>query len=74
MPAGTVAAYKNAYGWKDIPRIEEINLDEVTDLNCLRTMAKSGSGSGSGVKGDVNGDNQVNISDVSALVNILLKK
>lgn len=70
VPAGTVAAYKNAYGWKDIPRIEEINLDEISDINSLRTIAKSGSG----LKGDVNGDNQVNISDVTTLVNIILNK
>lgn len=72
VPAGTVAAYKNAYGWKDFPRIEEIDPDNIMDPGYLYALLKSGSGSG--LKGDVNGDNEVNISDVSALVNILLKK
>ncbi|MCQ2223917.1 MAG: hypothetical protein MJZ35_09050 [Bacteroidaceae bacterium] len=64
-------AYKNAYRWKDFPRIEEIDPDNIMDPGCFRALYSS---TNSGLKGDVNGDNQVNISDVSALVNILLKK
>lgn len=72
VPAGTVDAYKNYYGWM-FTRIEEIDPDNLMDHpGYLYALLKSGSGSS--VKGDVNGDNEVNISDVSALVNILLKK
>ena len=56
VPKGSVGRYRAMDVWKDFYVIDE----------------GAGQGSGTGLQGDVNADGKVNVSDVSALINIIL--
>lgn len=58
VPKGSLATYWAANGWNEFKNIEEFD--------------PAGGENPEPLKGDVNGDGKVNVSDVTTLVNIIL--
>lgn len=75
VPKGCVESYKEATGWKDFQNIKEVingdyDLDGKVDGEDVSTLATSISNASADTNiGDINGDNEVNVADVVALIN-----
>ena len=66
VPAGSMAAYQSADGWKEFKNIVEISDAEFNEaIDHLEEMYGY-------VAGDANGDREVNISDVNTIVDAIL--
>lgn len=72
---GCVDTYKKATGWKDFQNIQEIidgdyDLDGKVDGEDVSTLANNISNASADANiGDINGDDEVNVADVVALIN-----
>lgn len=75
VPKGCVDTYKKATGWKDFQNIQEIidgdyDLDGKVDGEDVSTLANNISNASADANiGDINGDDEVNVADVVALIN-----
>lgn len=75
VPKGCVEAYKEADGWKDFQDIREmidndVNLDGKVDYEDVSALATNISNASADINiSDINGDNEVNVADVVALIN-----
>lgn len=75
VPKGCVDAYKKATGWEDFQNIREVidgdyDLDGKVDGEDVSTLATNISNASADANiGDINGDNEVNVADVVALIN-----